>query len=130
MLSRLHGADMRLGVGDHRAELVDVERDAVASRSLLAIEHWTAVLELDESGDDGPQRSRSDETDPRKRHIQGALGQQSDAASQCRRRRLFGTNDLVIEGHCRSAHGLGGKCLDDPLAAGIAKLVAEFAIAA
>src|SRR5688572_8490594 len=82
VLNRLNRADLRLGVRDHRAEFVHVERHAIASRPLLAIEHRTAILEFDQRGDDRPQRSRCHEADARERDVQRAFGQHADTAGE------------------------------------------------
>lgn len=56
------GRTAGLGVGAHRAELVDVERTAETAYALLAVDCRASVLDLDGKPDDKEQRRENNQT--------------------------------------------------------------------
>jgi hypothetical protein len=78
-LGRLDGANMSLGIGNHRAELANVEGHTVKARSLLTVEHGPAIFELDHRRDHCPPRRRSEQPDTREHHVESALGEHRPA---------------------------------------------------
>ena len=70
-----------LRVDDHRAELEELEVDAVLADAGLPEEDRPAVLELDGERGRGEERARDDEAEPRERDVGDAVHRVA-AASQ------------------------------------------------
>jgi hypothetical protein len=64
---------LRLGVGDHRAELVDPKRVAVAAHPQLGEEHRPAAVQADRHGDHGDHGGEQEKPDGGAGEIEAAL---------------------------------------------------------
>ena len=62
-----------LGVLHHRAQLEQLELDAVLADALLPEEDGAAILELDGEGGEGERRCRQDEAEAGAEDVEGAL---------------------------------------------------------
>ena len=86
-----------LGVDDHRAELQQLEVDAVLADARLPKEHRPAVLELDRERGGGEERARDDEPEPRERDVR--------RGGSPRRRRIPGGGDAAAQVVPERLHG-------------------------
>ena len=71
-VDRVPGAEP-LGADDHRAQLEELEVEAVLADARLPVEDGPTVLELDRERGDGEQRTREDERRSRDRDVRGSL---------------------------------------------------------
>src|SRR5438094_653777 len=71
-VDRVPGAEP-LGADDHRAQLEELEVEAVLADARLPVENGPAVLELDRERGNGQERARDDEPGPRDRDVRGSL---------------------------------------------------------
>jgi hypothetical protein len=69
----LQGADIALGVGNHRSELIRAEHAPALADALLRVEDRPAIFELDDRGQQQPQRRGSDEASAGEQDVERAL---------------------------------------------------------
>ncbi len=80
LVDRVPGS-LLLGADDHRAQLQQLEVDAVLADAHLPVEHGATVLELDRERAEGEQRARDHEARARDRDVERAVHRGPSASS-------------------------------------------------